>query len=246
MVNSNAPVVNLDAALEPAALAAYVEFEYAEHTAAVAALMARNERFLSVTAEGIADDFICGHATDFAKEMAGAGKALDATHTRVKAPVLRAQRLIDGEKKKLNDQLIEATREVDARIGKYLNAKDARLRAEAEAEAKRLALEAEARIAEAQATATIEATESAVEAMEAADVAAERAEASVLDMTRTRSQSGALAGLREHWTYALLDITKVPAAFLMVNDAVVKAAIKSGTREVPGLRIFAERKAMRR
>ena len=140
---SNAPVVDLDAALDPALLAAWIEFSYAGHAAAIDALLARFVKFSEVTASGIADDFVAGHAADFARDLKAAARALDETHTRIKKPVLHAQRLIDGSAKALSDRVASAVREVEARVTAYLKVKEAEARAAAEAEARRLA-EAEA------------------------------------------------------------------------------------------------------
>jgi hypothetical protein len=49
--------------------------------------------------------------------------------------------------------------------------------------------------------------------------------------------------LRQTWTYEVTDLAKIPAQWLCLNEPLVKAAIKTGTREIPGLRIYAEHKA---
>jgi hypothetical protein len=238
------PVIDLDAALDPVTLSIWIEFQYAEHAAAIAALMERNNRFLEVTAKGIADDFIAGHAADFAKDLKGAATALDETRTRIKRPVLHAQRMIDGAAKNLADTVTSAVREVEGRITEYLRVKEVAAREAAEREAARLAAEAEAAIVEAQASGTVSDAEVAMESIDTADKAAALASAPALELTRTRGAAGALTGLREVWTYSVEDIAKVPTHLLQVNDAAVRLAIKQGAREVPGLRIFAERKAM--
>ena len=46
--------------------------------------------------------------------------------------------------------------------------------------------------------------------------------------------------------WELVDITKVPAHLLMVNDSLAKAMIKGGTREIPGLRVWNDAKAYAR
>lgn len=242
-MDTNIPVIDLAGALQPDKLAAYLDYEFSGHTTAVSALMTRHARFLEVTRDGIPDDTVAGHASDFSNVLKDEVKATDATRTRIKAPVLHAQRLIDGEGKKLTDQLNGAVAAVTARLTAFLQQKEAAARLAAQIEAARLANEAEARLAEAQATATIEAADAAVEAMHEADQAQALAEAKPLELTRTRSAAGSLVGLRETWVYALDNIQNVPPAYLMVNDAVVKAAIKSGTRDIPGLRIFPETKA---
>ena len=240
---SNVPAVDLDAALDPASLAAWIEFSYSEHAAAIAALLARFVKFIDVTASGIADDYTAGISADFAKDLKAAANALDETRTRIKKPILHAQRLVDGEAKKLSDRVASAVREVEARVTTYLRAKEVAARAAAEAEARRLALEAEARIAEANESNTEDAIEAAVESMDAASKADETANARALELTRTRGVGGALTALQDRWAFEVVDITKVPTHLLQVNDAAVRLAIKQGAREVPGLRIWNDARA---
>ena len=221
---SNAPVVDLDRALDPASLAAWIEFSYAAHAAAIDALLTRFVKFSEVTASGIADDFVAGHAADFAKDLKAAINALDETRTRIKKPVLHAQRLIDGSAKALSDRVASAVREVEARVTAYLRAKEAEAR-----EALRIEAEAAAR------------------AVDEADITLavlnQAEEATALELTRTRGTGGALTALKAAWTYEVEDITKVPTHLLQVNDAAVRAAIKHGAREVPGLRIWNDARA---
>lgn len=47
------------------------------------------------------------------------------------------------------------------------------------------------------------------------------------------------------WTYELEDISKVPLDFITLDDAKIKAQISSGTRAIPGIRIF-EKETLRR
>ena len=222
VMRSNAPVVDLDAALNPASLAAWIEFSYAGHAAAIVALLTRFVKFSEVTASGIADDFVAGHAADFARDMKAAAGALDETRTRIKKPVLHAQRLIDGSAKALSDRVASAVREVEARVTAYLKVKEAEARAKLEAE---------------------EAARAAVADDIALAALDQETAATALELTRTRGTGGALTALKTVWTYEVEDITKVPTHLLQVNDAAVRAAIKQGAREVPGLRIWNDAKA---
>lgn len=43
---------------------------------------------------------------------------------------------------------------------------------------------------------------------------------------------------RKVWTHKLVDLSEVPAEFLMLDEKAVKRAIDSGTREIPGLEIY--------
>lgn len=244
MTTSNAPTVDLAAALDPAALAAWLDYVFADHASNKATLLDRFERFLVVTQGGIDDDVMAGHATDFAKDLKAETTATDATRKRVKDPVLHAQRLIDASAKALTDPLGAATAQVTARITAYLQRKEIAARAAAEEEAKQLALAADAAMEVAAHVHSESAADAAVLALHEAQQAAAMATAKPLELTRTRSQGGSLTGLKETWTYEVTDIAKVPAAYLTVNDAAVKAAIKTGARVIPGLRVFAEHKAM--
>jgi hypothetical protein len=239
----NAPAIDLAAALDPASLSAWIEWSYASHAAEIGSLLERFVAFTDVTKDGIRDDFIAGHAADFAKDLKAAVNALDGTRTRIKRPVLHAQRLIDGEAKALSDRVMAAVAEVEARVTTYLRAKEAEVRRAAEAEAARLAAEAEAAITEAQASGTIADADMAMESIDAADKAAEMANARALELTRTRGLGGALTALKDNWVWSLEDITKVPTHLLQVNDAAVRLSIKQGAREVPGLRIWNDTKA---
>ena len=220
---SNAPVVDLDAALDPALLAAWIEFSYSAHAAAIDALLTRFVKFSEVTASGIADDFVAGHAADFARDLKAAARALDETHTRIKKPVLHAQRLIDGAAKALSDRVASAVREVEARVTAYLKVKEAEARAKLEAE---------------------EAARAAADTPDITLAVLNQAEeATALELTRTRGVGGALTALQDRWVFEVVDITKVPTHLLQVNDAAVRAAIKQGAREVPGIRIWNNAKA---
>ena len=136
--------------------------------------------------------------------------------------MLHAQRLIDGAAKALSDRVASAVREVEARVTAYLKAKEAEAR-----EALR-----------------IEAEKQAAEAPDITMAVLNQAEeATALELTRTRGVGGALTALQDRWVFEVVDITKVPTHLLQVNDAAVRAAIKQGAREVPGIRIWNNAKA---
>jgi len=243
LTRPNAPSIDLTAALDPSSLAWWIEYSYSEHAAAISALLTRFQAFANVTANGIQDDFIAGHAADFARDLKQANAALDETRTRIKKPVLHAQRMIDGEAKKITDQVMAAVREVETRVTAYLRAKEVAARAAAEDEAQRLAEAAHNAMLAADALNTPEADDAAVRAVQEAQIAESQATAKALELTRTRGVGGALTALKDNWVAELVDITKVPTAYLQLNESVVKAAIKSGVRDIPGIRIWNDAKA---
>jgi len=244
MTRSNVPMIDLTAALDPSSLQWWIEWNYSDNATAIDLLLKRFVTFTDVTVNGIHDDFTCGHAADFAHALKQAANALDETRTRIKKPVLHAQRMIDGEAKKLSDRVASAVREVETRVTAYLRMKEAEARAAAEAEAARLQAEAELKVADALMSPLADLDQAAFDALNLAQEANELAGAKPLELTRTRGVGGALTALKDNWVAELVDITKVPTAYLQLNDSVVKAAIKSGVRDIPGLRIFNDTKAM--
>ena len=160
-------------------------------------MLERFETFQTVTARGIEDDFTAGHAADFCKALKDAASALDEVRTRIKRPVLHAQRLIDGEARKLTDPVTAAVREVEARVTVYLQAKEEMARAAARAEAEMLQAEAERLAAEALRADGMVTAETAIEAIELGQQADALANASSLELTRTRGLGGALTALAD-------------------------------------------------
>jgi hypothetical protein len=236
-IGHNRPLIDLHAALEPRALKAWISDKLAAHTARTNALTARYQQFLLATAGGIKTDNVDERAVDFAEQIRQEIAATDATRVQIKAPVLAAQKAIDGAAKLISDELLPAFTEVKARHSTYLVAKDAEIR--------RVAAEAAARAEEAawhlqqQAEATDD--EATFEQADAALTEQQAAEAIVfaptLDLTRMRTANGVSSGLKDDWHYEVADLSKVPLAYLQINDLIVKAAIKSGTRHIEGLKI---------
>ncbi len=240
---TNRPNLNLWNALEPEALGIFLDDKFAPCLVRFNELMAAYKRFLAATNnDGVANDVVAAKSTDFIKQLKGHIKEVEEVRTAVKAPVLAAQRQIDGKGRTLTEPMVNASVEVESRLGAFLRQK--------EIEARRAAAEEAAR-KEAEVQALLDhATETGDEAFvgQAEDVAAEvevalkAATAPVDELTRLRASFGT-ASLRDNWVYDVVDITKVPAAYLQINDAVVKAAIRSGVRQIDGLVIRNEPKA---
>jgi hypothetical protein len=196
----------------------------------------RYERFLIATRNGIADEHICGIATDFREQVKAGIADCDKTRSAIKAPVLQAQRLIDGAAKAISDPLANLLPIIEQRIAAFLAAKARAEREAAEREAQRLAaaaLDAMHQNDHGEVTNDV-----AIEALQAAQEAEARATASLPELSRVRSVHNSVAGLSDNWEYGITHPDLVPRQFLMVNDAAVKAAIKGGAREIPGLSIF--------
>jgi hypothetical protein len=247
----NAPRLDLAAALKPEALKVWLDYQFAAHAERRDALVMAGERFTLATPAGIEDDGVAQRATDFGVQLRAAQSATDDTHKLVKAPVLTAQRMIDGARKSIVDDLDAVLKAVQVKMTAYLQRKADEARAKAAAEAAAKEAEAQRAMAEAQAHATKANVEAAVEAFTEAREAIAIASAPPAQLARVTSALGSGAGLRSNWTYRIVDLTKVPAAYLTLNETVVKAAIKTAPKapdgrpliDIPGLEIVNDAKA---
>lgn len=108
--------------------------------------------------------------------------------------------------------------------------------ASARAEAEKLAADQAARDAKAEAAA----------AKEAAARAAQAAKEKPAELTRQRSDLGSVASLRRTWDFEIVDADAVPRMFMRVDDAAIRAYIKSSTdkktgdcrAKIDGIRVF--------
>ena len=66
-------------------------------------------------------------------------------------------------------------------------------------------------------------------ATQAQNLTTRAAKASTADLSRTRTDLGAVASLRTTWTHDVVDPAAVPRLYLSVNDAAIAAAIKAAT-----------------
>lgn len=123
--------------------------------------------------------------------------------------------------------------------------------AEAKAKADREAAEAKAAIEKAAAE-RAEQERQVQEARDAAEKAKvekakadKEAAAKAADMSRTRTDLGAVASLRTEWKHNIIDLDKVPRAYCKVHEPLITAAIRAATTAdgkcdlvIPGVEIF--------
>jgi hypothetical protein len=210
-------------------------------------LVAAFTRFCDKTADGIADDEVLAKAGDFVRQLSAHIAAVDSRRTVIKAPVLAAQRTIDGFFKSSLAGPVEnakaiVTRSIDDYMRKLRQEADARAREEAarqRAEADRLAREAEQRR-----SSTL--MDAAVEAEAWADATA----AAPVTVAPVRSDFGTTISTRKGpWKVRITDIAKVPYPFLMVNEPVLLATartnpeIEAGGQPIPGVEFYREIKS---
>lgn len=68
------------------------------------------------------------------------------------------------------------------------------------------------------------------------EIAAKSAPAAVATQAPLQSQSGK-ANTRKRWVAEVIDIEQVPRQYLVVDQAALNAAVRSGVREIPGVKI---------
>lgn len=147
-------------------------------------------------------------------------------------PYLEAQRNIKSIADDLKNMLDKGIKPLSDRILNY-ELEQRRIR---EAEQARLAEEARKKeeelkaIAAANAPTTTE-VEKKVEEFKAVQAQAAAVAAPVKD------------NIKSVWTFEVLDFSKVPLEFLMLNEAKINQAIRGGARDISGLRIFEELKS---
>lgn len=141
----------------------------------------------------------------------------------------------EAERKEREEAALkEAARQEEERI-----AQEAAIRKSAEETAARLAAEGKTEEA-AQVTAQTEAVIKEI----AADTQAqtfgmmdETAKVGITHQATTRVDGG-MVTVQQRWTHEVTDISKVPTAYLVLNDAAVTKAIREGVREIAGVRIY--------
>lgn len=137
----------------------------------------------------------------------------------------------------------EARRQAEARAIIERQQGEARRKAEAEEAARR---EAERQRLAAEQAEADRAREAARVAKAEATEAKEAASAPAAELTRARSDLGAVGSLRTTWHYEVTDEAAVPREYLTVDPAKIKAAMKAATKggkcalKVPGVRVYSE------
>ena len=235
--NAPAPV----ALPEPEILAAAWSREHAALLARRDQLLAAMDRFDSAHGAGITDSATAGKAADFILLLEREARHVEELRKTVKAPFLAAGRTLDRLlKTETSDRLAAAAGRVSRLLTDYQMQSIAAERAARE-QAALAARQAADTLAVAARTDTA-LREQALALDHAAQQAEIAATAGLAALARTRSESGAVADLKEEWTFDIVDLAQVPREWLMLDERKLRAAIRGpeGLRCIPGLRIRPE------
>jgi hypothetical protein len=202
-------------------------------------LSAAFTRWMTTTSGLVIDEIVQGKSADFVKQIGLHLKLTEDRRKATKQPVLDLAKSVDGVFAMISDPLTEAKAAVERAMTTYAQKK-------AREEQDRIRQKAEEMARHAREAAEMAAMEAELAGEDAPvpDViqAPEIAVPTTAEASRSHGDYGTTASLRGRWTYEVADTAMIPRHLLMVNDAAVKAAIKAGERNIPGLRIFQETK----
>lgn len=221
-------------------------------------LTARRDELLAAADRApaeVADDDTLRKMSDFVKQLTACTKASEAARVAAKEPTLSAGRVIDGFFKAISDPLDRTKQTVERRMTAYQRqvAEAERRRREEEAAYARIEAERQAKEAAEKAAAmrnerelqeAASAEEMARQAAADAEQARKAAMARAADLSRTRSDYGAVASLRTYWDFRNLDKAMIDLNELrpfLATDAIEKALrgfIRAGGRKIHGAEIF--------
>jgi hypothetical protein len=205
--------------------------------------------------------------TEFIRQISACAKAADASRVGAKEPYLEGGRRVDGFFKGIMEPLANLDRRVRVKLTAYKDAcekrrrvkleQEAWLQREAEARARKEAEDAAARVVDEKSLATAIEAESKIAEAALSRVEADRAAAvPAADLTRSRSDYGALSSLtrvldfespdratldleklRDHFNDDAFD--KAVRSYMRANSDAIKASLDGGARhEFKGVRFF--------
>ena len=226
--------------LDPAILRLQFQLEHAPRLARRDELLAGAARFFEAV-KAIADEDTQARAATFVQQFKAEWKLVEGLRAAQAKPFLEASRTVqDFFKAGILDRLDHEARAIEGKMTVFARQKADAARVAAEAEAKARAAEASALASAAERTMGPDALGEAARASSVATAAAKKAEAAPAAAGRTRTDTGAVASLQTRWRYRVVDLALVPPEFLMLDDTAVQADINAGTREIPGLEVYAE------
>lgn len=202
----------------------------------VTAEMERLSKLLAQTPRvEVTDQETYTKAGDLLKLIKSSRKKLDDVRKELTGPVDKALKAVNKYfRETAFNEVDAAERAVKAKMAEWYREEERR-KAE---EARRAAEEAERQALELAAQAEQSGQEAAADAIMEQGAATAEAEQKAAAMGVARGDHGSATSGRKVWKWRLIDKDKVPREFLTVDNVLVNEAVKTGTREIPGIEIY--------
>lgn len=194
----------------------------------------------------VTNDDEAGRATALAAILLDIVSDADRKRVAIKEPYLKASRKIDGTFGGFIEAVKLAKNNIVAMVDRYRHEQ----RRKADEERVRLEKEARDKEAAAQAAAANGNALQAARLAKQAEESIERAQVVAAPAAPIRSSYGQTASGRTEWKHEIVDRKKLPAPIINhpkvveAINGVIASMLRSGTREIPGVRIYAEQKTV--
>lgn len=161
-------------------------------------------------------------------------KAINDYAKSIAAPVLDVESHLKKELMSFERVLEKQRREEQAKLEAEKADKEKELAEKARAEKERLEMEAQFGVDEQD--------EAAVKRQELVAKAEQEREKAELERQESEAkkqiQSNKVSGARKVWKFEVQVPSEVPREYLVVNETMIRAAVNSGIRDIPGVRIY--------
>lgn len=164
-------------------------------------------------------------------------KSADTERLAITKPFRDGIDAINNRFKNMIDPISRAKKTIDKKMVDWKVAEDERLRKEAVAQRQK-------EVEEAKAKAEALAVEGELDEADAVMHLAEKAEKAPVLYGTINSVTGAAGGsgtTRDVWKFKIIDQSKIPAEYFILDEKKISGVIRAGVREIPGLEIYAEK-----
>lgn len=163
-------------------------------------------------------------------------KAADTERLAITKPFRDGIDGINNRFKNMIDPISKAKKTIDKKMVDWKVAEDERLRKEA------IALR-QKEVEEAKAKAEALAVEGDLDGADSVMATAEKTEKAPVVAETISSVTGAAGGsasTRDVWKFRIVDQSKIPAEYFILDEKKISGVVRAGVREIPGLEIYAE------
>lgn len=189
--------------------------------------------------------------TEAEVELAGGGikeiedqlKAIKKKQTELFGPLKNAIRDFEARVREVTNPLQILSRTLRSRVTAFWDEREARLKAEAEKQRERLLEDEKAKLSEAESLAMVTGDEAAMKEADQRARNLERLEKTPVKVSQTVRSSAFTMAQSKAWKWKLVDRSKVPAEFWILDEKKLNALARSrktDSIDVPGIEFYQE------